>query len=175
MIRYLFARLCLPLVCALAEIADAYTIHLLPVPTNFRFVGALGAALDRLHGFGATSCSRTSPPDASSVCKRAAPARSVPVVICAEARLSLDATLNRCPRELEATWPEELAEEFHDVTAAELTFLPDRRRAFGKPQCAHQHGVDPRRRRPRCCKPRSSARRWPIRCAYWPPSSATPG
>jgi len=45
MVRYLFARLCLPLVCALAEMADAYTIHLLPIPPNYRFVGALGAAL----------------------------------------------------------------------------------------------------------------------------------
>jgi hypothetical protein len=50
------------------------------------------------------------------------------MVICAEAGLSLDATLNRVSRELEASWPE-LAEEF-GITAAELTFLPDRRQAF---------------------------------------------
>ncbi len=25
--------------------ADAYTIHLLPIPPNYRFIGALGAAL----------------------------------------------------------------------------------------------------------------------------------
>jgi hypothetical protein len=50
------------------------------------------------------------------------------MVICAEAGLSLDATLNRISRELEASWPE-LAEEF-GITAAELTFLPDRRQAF---------------------------------------------
>jgi tight adherence protein C len=49
-------------------------------------------------------------------------------VICAEAGLSLDATLIRVSRELEGTWPE-LAEEF-GITAAELTFLPDRRQAF---------------------------------------------
>jgi len=50
------------------------------------------------------------------------------MVICAEAGLSLDATLNRISHELEASWPE-LAEEF-GITAAELTFLPDRRQAF---------------------------------------------
>jgi len=50
------------------------------------------------------------------------------MVICAEAGLSLDATLVRVSRELGNTWPE-LAEEF-GITAAELTFLPDRRMAF---------------------------------------------
>jgi len=50
MVRYLFARLCLPLVCAMLEMADAYTIHLLPVPPQYRFLGALGAAVCRIHG-----------------------------------------------------------------------------------------------------------------------------
>src|SRR5215469_10544608 len=50
------------------------------------------------------------------------------MVICAEAGLSLDATLVRVSRELGNTWPE-LAEEF-GITAAELTFLPERRMAF---------------------------------------------
>jgi tight adherence protein C len=50
------------------------------------------------------------------------------MVICAEAGLSLDAGLVRVSRELEPTWPE-LSEEF-GITAAELTFLPDRRQAL---------------------------------------------
>jgi len=50
------------------------------------------------------------------------------MVICAEAGLSLDTTLSRVARELGNTWPE-LAEEF-GITAAELTFLPERRMAF---------------------------------------------
>ncbi len=50
------------------------------------------------------------------------------LVICAEAGLSLDAALKRVARELELTWPE-LSEEF-GITAAELTYLPDRRQAF---------------------------------------------
>ena len=50
------------------------------------------------------------------------------MVICAEAGLSLDATLVRVSRELANSFPE-LAEEFA-ITAAELTFLPDRRAAF---------------------------------------------
>src|SRR5437762_6323040 len=50
------------------------------------------------------------------------------LVICAEAGLSLDASLMRVSRDLEFTWPE-LSEEF-GITAAELTYLPDRRLAF---------------------------------------------
>ena len=49
------------------------------------------------------------------------------MVICAEAGFSLDATLVRVSRELGNSLPE-LAEEFA-ITAAELTFLPDRRAA----------------------------------------------
>ena len=50
------------------------------------------------------------------------------MVICAEAGLSLDATLARVSRELGNGSPE-LGEELA-MTAAELTFLPDRRVAF---------------------------------------------
>jgi tight adherence protein C len=50
------------------------------------------------------------------------------MVICAEAGLSLDATLVRVSRELGNGSPE-LAEEL-SMTAAELTFLPERRLAF---------------------------------------------
>jgi len=50
------------------------------------------------------------------------------MVICAEAGLSLDAALIRVSRELGNGSPE-LAEELA-ITAAELTFLPDRRMAF---------------------------------------------
>ncbi len=126
MIRYLFARLCLPLVCALAEIADAYTIHLLPVPTNFRFVGALGAAL--IGYMAPTTVLKNITARRVQRMQKGLPDALDLMVICAEAGLSLDATLNRVSRELEATWPE-LAEEF-GITAAELTFLPDRRQAF---------------------------------------------
>jgi len=50
------------------------------------------------------------------------------MVICAEAGLSLDAALARVSRELGNGAPE-LAEEL-GMTAAELTFLPERRLAF---------------------------------------------
>src|SRR4029077_2819825 len=50
------------------------------------------------------------------------------MVICAEAGLSLDASLTRVSRELEPTRTE-ISEEL-GITAAELTFLPERRQAF---------------------------------------------
>jgi len=50
------------------------------------------------------------------------------LVICAEAGLSLDASLQRVSRELDLTWPE-LSEEF-GITAGELTYLPERKLAF---------------------------------------------
>ena len=46
----------------------------------------------------------------------------------AVAGVSLDASLTRVSRELEPTWPE-ISEEL-GITAAELTFLPERRQAF---------------------------------------------
>jgi tight adherence protein C len=126
MVRYLFARLCLPLVCALAEMADAYTIHLLPVPPNYRFIGALGAAF--IGYMAPTTIIRNITARRVGHMQKGLPDALDLMVICAEAGLSLDATLNRVSRELEASWPE-LAEEF-GITAAELTFLPDRRQAF---------------------------------------------
>jgi tight adherence protein C len=125
-VRYLFARLCLPLVCAMLEMADAYTIHLLPVPPQYRFIGALGAAFVGYMAPSTVLKNITSRRVAKM--QKGLPDALDLMVICAEAGLSLDATLNRISRELEASWPE-LAEEF-GITAAELTFLPDRRLAF---------------------------------------------
>jgi tight adherence protein C len=128
MIRYLFARLAMPFVFGGAVLFDSYTTHILAVviPENFRIFGALGAAV---LGFFA--------PDVfikNLIKKRAhqmelgLPDALDLLVICAEAGLSLDASLQRVSRELELTWGE-LSEEF-GITAGELTYLPDRRQAF---------------------------------------------
>jgi tight adherence protein C len=126
MIRYLFARLSLPVVFAFGYLFDAYTLHLVPIPPQYRLLAAAGAAALGYFAPGIYIQNLTTKrakrmqfglPDALDL-----------MVICAEAGLSLDATLNRVSRELENTWPE-LAEEL-SITAAELTFLPDRRQAF---------------------------------------------
>jgi tight adherence protein C len=126
MIRYLFARLAMPFVFGAIVLADSYGAHMLPIPERFRMMAALGAAV---LGFFA--------PDVlvkNFIKKRAhqmdlgLPDALDLLVICAEAGLSLDAALQRVSRELELTWAE-LSEEF-GITAAELTYLPDRKQAF---------------------------------------------
>jgi tight adherence protein C len=126
MIRYLFARACMPLLFASAMVADSYGAHLFPIPPGFRWAGALGAAMFGFFApvvFVKNLVTRRAKrlqlglPDALDL-----------LVICAEAGLSLDASLTRVARELEPTWPE-ISEEF-GITSAELTFLPERRQAF---------------------------------------------
>jgi len=126
MIRYLFSRISLPFLFGFAALGDSYGLHLIPVPSGFRFVVLLAAVMLGFFTPGiyiknvATRRSQrlqTALPDALDL-----------MVICAEAGLSLDATLLRVSRELENTWPD-LAEEL-GITAAELTFLPERRLAF---------------------------------------------
>ena len=126
MIRYLFARLAMPFVFGAVVLIDSYGAHLLPIPESMRTFAALGAAV---LGFFApdvfiknlikkrTHQMELGLPDALDL-----------MVICAEAGLSLDASLVRVSRELELTWPE-LSEEF-GITAAELTYLPERKGAF---------------------------------------------
>jgi tight adherence protein C len=126
MIRYLFARISLPVVFAVGYLFDSYTLHLLPVPSQFRLLAMAACAAAGFFAPGLYIRNLTTKrakriqmglPDALDL-----------MVICAEAGLSLDATLGRVSRELEGTWPE-LSEEL-SITAAELTFLPDRRQAF---------------------------------------------
>jgi tight adherence protein C len=126
MIGYLFAQICLPSLFGLAVLLNTYVVHSLPTGAAFRFLAPIGAVL---LGFYAPRLYLKNAAD-----KRAKKLRlALPdgldlMVICAEAGLSLDATLVRVSRELASTWIE-LAEEFA-ITAAELTFLPDRRQAF---------------------------------------------
>jgi tight adherence protein C len=126
MIRYLFARLAMPFVFAALVVVDSYGAHMIPVGDQYRVFVALGAAV---LGFFA--------PDVfikNLVKKRAhqmelgLPDALDLLVICAEAGLSLDASLQRVSRELDLTWPE-LSEEF-GITAGELTYLPERKLAF---------------------------------------------
>jgi tight adherence protein C len=126
MVGYLFAQVCLPSVLGLAVLLDTYGLHMMPSNPLFRIPAPVAAVL---LGFFAPKLYLT-----NAANKRAKKLRlALPdgldlMVICAEAGLSLDATLLRVSKELGSTWPE-LAEEFA-ITHAELTFLPDRRQAF---------------------------------------------
>ena len=126
MIKYLFARLALPVVFAAFALLDAYYLKLVPIPQQYRLIEV--AALGVFGFFAPGIYIRNLTTKRSKRIQLGLPDGLDLMVICAEAGLSLDATLVRVSRELEAAWPE-LAEEF-GITAAELTFLPDRRQAF---------------------------------------------
>lgn len=126
MVRYLFARITLPFVFGIVLLADSNVFHVLPVPPNFAFVlpfvGVMAGFYAPIVYLRNTVAKR-----AKSI-KLALPDGLDLMVICAEAGLSLDAALARVSRELGNGSPE-LAEEL-GMTAAELTFLPERRLAF---------------------------------------------
>jgi tight adherence protein C len=126
MVGYLFARVCLPSAFGLLMLLNTYVLHLAPVRAEFRFLPPVAAVL---FGFYAPNIYlRNAAAKRAKQLQLGLPDGLDLLVICAEAGLSLDASLVRVSRELAEAWPE-LAEEFA-VTAAELTFLPDRRMAF---------------------------------------------
>jgi tight adherence protein C len=126
MVGYLFAQISLPALFGGLMLADTHLLHLMPLPPQFGFAPAMAAVL---LGFYAPKLYLRNVADKrAKQIQRALPDGLDLMVICAEAGLSLDATLVRVSRELGNTWPE-LAEEF-GITAAELTFLPERRMAF---------------------------------------------
>jgi tight adherence protein C len=126
MVRYLFAQISLPFVFGFLALADTHLLHLMPLPPQFGIAPAVAGVL---FGFYAPKLYlRNAAEKRAKQLQLALPDGLDLMVICAEAGLSLDATLVRVSRELANTWPE-LAEEF-GITAAELTFLPERRMAF---------------------------------------------
>jgi tight adherence protein C len=126
MVRYLFAQISLPFGFGALILVDTHVLHLMPLPSQFALVPSVAAVL---FGFYAPKIYlRNAADKRAKQLQLALPDGLDLMVICAEAGLSLDATLVRVARELGGTWPE-LAEEF-GITAAELTFLPDRRMAF---------------------------------------------
>src|SRR5579863_9788713 len=126
MIRYLFSRLAMPFVFGALVVFDSYGSHILPIPPNLSMFAALGAAV--LGFFAPDVFIKNLIKKRQHQMELGLPDALDLLVICAEAGLSLDAALIRVSRELEQTWPE-LSEEF-GITAAELTYLPDRKLAF---------------------------------------------
>jgi len=126
MVGYLFARITLPFVFGIALLADSNVFHVLPIPPNFAFVLPFAGVL--IGFFAPIVYLRNAAAKRAKNIKLALPDGLDLMVICAEAGLSLDATLGRVSREL-GHGNSELAEEFA-MTAAELTFLPERRMAF---------------------------------------------
>jgi tight adherence protein C len=126
MVGYLFARVTLPFLLGIALLADSNVFHLFPVPPKFGLALPLAGVL--VGFFAPVIYLRNAAGKRAKSIRLALPDGLDLMVICAEAGLSLDAALARVSRELGNGSPE-LAEELA-MTAAELTFLPDRRLAF---------------------------------------------
>jgi tight adherence protein C len=126
MVGYLFARITLPFLFGIALLADTNVFHLLPIPPKFGLVSPLAGVL--IGFYAPIIYLRNAAAKRAHSIKLALPDGLDLMVICAEAGLSLDSALARVARELGNGSPE-LAEELA-MTAAELTFLPERRLAF---------------------------------------------
>ena len=126
-IRFLFAKLALPFVFGGVALFVLYVLELYNLNNGQKLIAVLGLTV-----FGAYA------PEIyvkNTIQKRwDAIRKSLPdsldlMVICAEAGLSLDSTLQRVSDEMTNAAPE-LSEEL-GLTAAELSFLPDRTTALG--------------------------------------------
>ncbi len=126
MVGFLFARISLPFLFGIMLLADTKAFHLLPITPAFDFVPPMMGVL--IGFYAPTMYLRNAAAKRAKQLQLSLPDGLDLMVICAEAGLSLDAALIRVSRELGNGSPE-LAEELA-ITAAELTFLPDRRMAF---------------------------------------------
>jgi tight adherence protein C len=126
MVRFFFAKFALPflfggIALVMLYVLDAYPMQSMWKAATSLGVTLIGAYLPDILVYNAAQkrreAIRKSLPDALDL-----------MVICAEAGLSLDATLMRVASEMQKTAPE-LSDEF-SLTGLELGFLPDRRVAM---------------------------------------------
>jgi tight adherence protein C len=123
---FLFFKVVLPIVLATIAVVLFYGLQLYDLPPMARLAISL---MSVLLGFYAPDLYvRNLGSKRQHMLRKGLPDALDLMVICAEAGLTLDASLNRVARELGTSWPE-LGEEF-GLTAIELGFLPDRRRAL---------------------------------------------
>jgi len=123
---YLFAKLCLPLVCGTGAVFALYILDMFSLQGQMKLVAACGAVLvgfylPELFIKNVTQKRR-------EALIKALPDMLDLMVICTEAGSSLDATLGRVANEIRLS-SQEMADEV-ELTGIELGFLPDRRQAL---------------------------------------------
>ena len=126
-VRFLFAKLALPFVFGGVALFVLYVLELYDLDSIQKMLVVLGLTI-----FGTYAPEiyvKNTIQKRWAVIRKALPDALDLMVICAEAGLSLDATMQRVSDELADASPE-LSEEF-GLTAAELSFLPDRTTALG--------------------------------------------
>ncbi len=125
-VRFYFFKLALPPTCGFAAVFSIYVLQLWPMEDMVKALSCVGAVVFGLYApdiFIKNASSKR-----QNTIRKSLPDALDLMVICAEAGLSLDATLGRVARELEKTAPE-LADEF-TLTSLELGFTSDRRQAL---------------------------------------------
>ena len=126
MVLFLFLKLSLPAVFGTAAVVVLYVLDIFPMSDIAKLSISLVAVI-----IGAYApdlfVSNTAQKRRQKI-QKALPDGLDLMVICAEAGLSVDATLNRVSKELQMSWPE-FADEL-GLTSIEIGFLPDRSQAL---------------------------------------------
>lgn len=126
LIVYLFAKATLPLAMAGASILVLFVFDLYDLSQHKKLLAAAVATL--LGMVGPDLYLRNLADKRRNLMRKGLPDALDLMVICAEAGLSLDATLTKVSNEIAETYPE-LSDEL-GLTAVELGFLPERRTAL---------------------------------------------
>ncbi len=125
-ISYLFMKLFLPLAFGVIVIVLLYGMNLYDLSPVLKLGAALGGVI--LGAYLPDVVIKNMTQKRQDTIRESLPDALDLMVICAEAGLSLDATLGRVSQEMELACPE-LADEL-GLTGLELGFLPDRRKAL---------------------------------------------
>ena len=123
---YLFAKVCMPIAMGIVAVLLLYGLKVGDLPLMPRALVSLLVVV-----FGAylpDIAINNQAQKRRKIIQKAMPDGLDLMVICAEAGLSLDATLERVGRELRGSWPE-FADEI-SLTSIELGFMPERRLAL---------------------------------------------
>jgi tight adherence protein C len=125
-IRYLFMKLFLPLAFGVVVVVLLYGLNLYDLSPVLKLGASLGSVI--LGAYLPDVVIKNTTQKREDIIRKALPDALDLMVICAEAGLSLDATLGRVSQEMELACPA-LADEL-GLTGLELGFLPDRRKAL---------------------------------------------
>ena len=125
-IRYLFFKVAMPFAFGLIAVGLLYGLNLYGLSGTGKLAVTIFAVI--LGAYLPDIVIKNAAQKRAEKIRKALPDGLDLMVICAEAGLSLDATLLRVSQEMEKSAPE-LADEF-SLTGLELGFLPDRRKAL---------------------------------------------
>lgn len=126
MVKYLFYRMATPLAFGAIALIDAYLLPIVPIEDSLKLVVCVGAVF--LGYLAPGIYVKNLAAKRRVLIQKALPDALDLLVICVEAGLSLDAAFARVAKELGRSYAQ-LADEFA-ITAAELTFLSERRQAL---------------------------------------------